>query len=244
MTVSILRWPSGLDYKLIDLAIDWRSQSPGKSTTGSEQVTLSQADVWNCRVVFTTLHFNRNEGTVQVPIYRAFIAAVKGRYGVFALPIFDAWYGYGDAFGVGESDAWGGEPFNDDTYWSDGTGFDHSITIPDVAVVDAIAGVSEIVLNFGDYGRILHMGQYFTLNSYLYIVKDIIYDDANGNAYISIEPPLRVGMTSSAIDDVPALFEWPPYLVCRFTEDLTGRHELDFGIFTTPTVEVEEFRER
>lgn len=243
MAITILRWPNGLDYKLIDLAIDWRSQSPGKSVLGSEQVTLSQADAWTARVDFPTLSFNRMEGRVQVPIYRAFIATLKGRYRVFKLPVYDAWFGYGEEnFGIPESVAWGGQPFSDGTYWGDNTGWDYTTTIDNVLVAGAAQGASEIVANFGTYGQLIHVGQYFTLNTYLYIVKDVFYH-TNGDAYIQIEPPLRVAATGPG-GGTPATFEWPPYLVGRFVEDLTGRHELDFGIFTAPSLTVEEFRER
>lgn len=235
--VLIHDWIGNLQYKVIDLALDWRTQSPGRSLTGAEQINLTQSEVWTCDIKFPTLRFAKGDYS-WTREYRAWISRIQGRYGVFKLPIYDGWFGYGEAtFGLFEGHGSAGQPFSDGTYWYGDAGFDQLLQLTDVVVNTALQGVTEVVLNFGDYGEFLEKGHYFTLDTYLYIVDQIWYDD-NGDAYIMINPPLRAGLT------LDAPFDWPPYLVCHLAEDLTGRHELDFGMFMAPQISVEEYVDR
>lgn len=242
MAILIHEWPRALAYKLIDLFLDARSQSPGKSITGSEQIALVNADVWVCDIEFNTLRFVK-EGTPWVPVYRAWIATLDGKYGVFRLPVLDSWFGYGIAiFGQSEIDAISSQPFSDDTYWSDDIGFDVGVALDDVLVSSVAQGDTEMVFNFGTYGNVLGEGQYFTIDSYLYIATRVYNDVATGRQYVNIKPPARAAITAGAANH--DYFEWPPYLISHFTDDLSGRHPLDFGMFVAPRLSVEEVRER
>lgn len=239
MTVPIIDWPLNISYKLIDLAINARTQSPGKSVLGSEQLGLSNADVWVCDIEFNTLHFNVYEGTTWVKAYRAWLASLDGRYGVFRLPIYDSAWTYGiDAFGAFEDEAWAGQPFGDDTLFDDDVGFDTTIQFNNVVVAAVAQGLTEVVFNVTNLGTRIGTGNYFTLDTYLYIATGSYLDTATNREYVTFKPPLRVAATTGSI------FDWPPYLIAQLADDLQGRHPLDYGLFVAPRFSVEEFRDR
>jgi hypothetical protein len=241
MVMRIVDWPPTLAYKMHDLIVDPATQSAGAPLIGDEQIVSSHAEHWRADITFNTL---KQE---WIKPYRALVAAAKGRYNAIAVPIFDGPNSFGpELTGATEAQGFDGVTFDDDTPFSDGWGFDASIAEYLSVSGSPHKGDTVVVLNAftGTLQSSLQAGMYFMLGTYLYLAEAVTKDEATGHLTVDIDPPLREDIPFGIDTPTDVPFVWPPYLVCRFTEDLTGRHELDFGRFTQPKISVIEVVER
>lgn len=232
MPLTIHTWPAAIKFRLIDLMNDAQTRSGGQSVSGREQVVVSGADKWRCKIELPTLRAE------YVKPYRAFLARVRGRGNAFALPIADNHFWPSDAkLGLSAPQNRNGIPFAGGAFFSDGTGFAADDIYAEGIVSNAAIGAVQITVDLSTWGEILEIGQYFGLDDWAHIVTGIVYDSA-GVATIDFMPPLRRAVVSTT------QFRFRPVLVCRFEKDDSGRHPLDIGRFTSPRLDVVEVLER
>lgn len=212
----IYEWPHpDLAPRVIDFSVMEQTRSAGESITGFEQVVYGVTQRWGL-----VLEFNNLKRHVILP-YRALIASLRGRANLVRVPVFDAQ--------LWPTNAALYSGFSDDTEFSDGSEF-VTIDLSDIAASgDALA--NEIEIDFGGYGQILLVGQYFGLGDDVHIVTAIQW--AGSVATVAFEPSLRRDH-----DGAPVSLR--PTLLMRKVEDMGGVHPLEYGIKTSPTLALQE----
>ncbi len=78
----------------------------------------------------------------------------------------------------------------------------------------------------------LFAGHYFGAGDDLHIIKSTAW--SGSAASITFWPALRSNKSGAA-------FKLRPSIICRLSDDLSGRHPLERGRLTAPTLELEEF---
>lgn len=217
--MSVIEWPHpDLAPRVIDMHCSNPTRSAGESITGFEQVAEAITQRW-----LLSLDFNNLKRHTVLP-YRAMIGALRGRANAIRVPMFDA------QFWPGAEELYlGTVPFSDGTPFGDGTEFATS----DISGVVASCSLGEksVTIDFGSYGQVLQPGQYFGLGAEGYLVTSIFW---SGNvATILFEPGARR-------DYVAAAVTLRPTLVMRKVADDGGRHALEWGLQTSPRLDLEE----
>jgi hypothetical protein len=216
--MELIEWPSALQPRNINIRPPSQTKSLTKTLTNFEQVQPVIRPPWRVSLSFATLVGDK------VLAYRALLAACEGRTNPIRLPIFDLHHWASD-FQIGV----GGASHSDTALFSDLTAYD--VTDLSGVVVNGIQGEKQISVDFGEYGAVLMAGQYFGVADDLHIATGVWW--AGTVATIKFTSSLRR-------DHVNAPLRLRPYLIARLADDNTGEHDLAYGRWTEPALELEE----
>jgi hypothetical protein len=214
---SWIEWPSVLKPKNINYRPPSKNRVLTRSLTEFEQVTPVIRPPWRVTLTF------QNLADEKVLAYRALLAALEGRANLVRLPLFDLFQSDDQALFLG------GVPHSDGTPLDDGALY----VTTDLSGVTASGaqGVKELVVDFGQYGPILQAGQYFGLDNDLHIATGMSW--VGNVATMRFTPSLRRTHVDTAL-------RLRPFLICRQSDDDDGEHDLDYGRWTSPTLELVE----
>jgi hypothetical protein len=124
-----------------------------------------------------------------------------------------------------------GVPHDDDTLFSDGSGYAQTLSAP--ALAPAAIGDTTINFNGDAIGNALQGGQMFSVDDWLYQV--IAVEGAGAAAVVTFEPPLRAPV---AAGDELAL---NATALMAVTDDLQGALELQPGLIGNPSLQLVEW---
>ena len=216
--MELIEWPSVLQPRNINIRPPSQTKSLTRTLTNFEQVQPVIRPPWRVSLSFATLVGD------QVLAYRALLAACEGRTNPIRLPIFDLHYWASDAqIGAGQAG------HSDTALFSDFSTY--AVTDLSGVVVSGMQGEKQITVEFGQYGPILKAGQYFGIADDLHIATGVWWTGTI--ATIKFTSSLRR-------DHVNAPLRLHPYLIARLADDNTGEHELTYGRWTEPVLELEE----
>lgn len=215
--MATFEWPTNILPRMINIKPPRDTKSASNSLTNFEQIVPVIRPPWRVELKFPTLATRE-----KVLSYRVLLAKFEGRANTVRMPLFD-FYSAGVAFGEGLVPHSDGTPFSDGSMYS----------TPDAVgvTVTAVQGARNIEVDFGDYGEIIEAGQYFGIDDDFYMCRGIWWDGSV--ATIESTPTMR-----KLYDG--ARFRTKPYLVCRLTDDDTGEHPLELGMYTDPTLSLIE----
>lgn len=214
----IIAWPTGLSPRVINFRPINQTRSAGESITGFEQVASSIATRWALSLEFNNLKRH------LIPSYRAMVAALEGRANVLRVPVFDPQFWPTDAE-IGIASA----PHSDGTPLSDGT--EYLTTDVEGVTATGLRGVTELEVDFGDYGQIFDGGLYFGVEDETYLATSVVWDGSV--ATIKFKPSLRQDHTDARI-------RLRPRLIMRLVDDENGQLPLERGIVGAPSLELVE----
>jgi hypothetical protein len=215
---ELITFPRRLVARTTNLRLINRTRSSQESLSGFVQVAASVAQRWALTLEFNTL---KRENVLA---YRAIIAALEGKANHLRVPIVDSRLWPEDAaLGLEDVPHSDGTPFDDGTLYSAG----------DIAgvYVNALKGSKRISVDMGAFGEAFTAGQYFGIGDELYICTRIWWEGSV--ATVDCQPGLRRDHSGSP-------FRLRPVLVCQLAEDEVGDHPLEWGIRTSPTLDLRE----
>lgn len=211
--MAVITWPSDV---LAAASMEYfprpLSRSAGVSLAGVEQIVSAGTTVWQVSLSLPT---------AKTPaIARQFYglaAAMQGRVNIARIPIKDH-LGYVSAFSPKQ------EPFSDNEFFSDDTGFLGEGVQPVVTTSPvAIGGTSVDMVLTNPTRPALAVGQRFSHGDFLYIVTAV------SGATVSFLPGARAAIASGQTLDTD-----PPYFKGRFASDDDGRRALEYGVRGAP----------
>lgn len=219
----IFDWPHpALSPRITDLRLINRTRSAGESITGFEQVAYGVTQRWAL-----SLEFNNLKREAILP-YRALLASLQGRANAVRVPIRDEWlWPADDAIGImnvpSRSDPW--RMVDDGEAVEDVAAFISGSTGGKSATVD-FSAVNEPELA-------IYPGMYFGAGDDLHIIALDGLSWSGSTATITFEPGFRRAREGSP-------FRLRPTLTCRLATDETGRHPMEHGRKTSPSLELVE----
>lgn len=214
--VEIVQFPSVLKISdRSDPLLVQNTRSGGMGIDGTEQVLSPLSGRWEWRVAIPI----RTED--QARQLRVLKSRAMGRYNYVRVALCDQ-------YRITLKDVGGtypepGIPHDDDTLFSDDTGYQNGVTSPIMA--DAAAGSTEIEIRASDLNGQMAEGVYFSINEWLYLVESFEVDGSN--YVLTFQPPLRQAVTTSDEANFSAIALW------SFVSDVTGDIDLQIGRFGT-----------
>lgn len=213
--------PAGLKMTVETWRIDARSRSGGEGTTGREQVVGSALGRWVASVTFA------GHDPASIRTIRALVAKMDGR---------------SNAVRIGPCDCsnappgvplFGGIPYGDGAFHSDGAGFVQGGVAPVVTEL-AAAGTSSVKIMVGSTLVPIPEGVYIGLAGRLYMVVDYT-EMENETAQLELRPRLR---TAVPVDET--VLWCGARCPMRFTSDDSGALPLTLGRYGTATFDMVE----
>ena len=211
---EVIEWPSDL-LPVVDASyfIRTTTRSAGRGLSGSEQIIASDIGTWVVSLSFAA-EFNGE----RLRRFEAQVAMMRGRLNAALLPICDP-YRYGARVAPFQ------EPWSDQTFFSDDTGWSREGAGVQPLIVSANAGIGATSLTVsltGPRRPSMRVGDFFSHGGWLYRVVR-----RNDAGWMRIEPPLRAPIASGQV-----LTTDPPVWRCKFASDDEGlrmRELLRFG---------------
>lgn len=160
----------------IDWDIDWREQSAGTGTGGRRNVLLGALPRW----VGTVPAFVRG---ADLGAWRALRLAAMGLTGIYRVRMFDP--------GVSPIGCAPGVPFDDDTLFDDGAGWDDFPIVP--CPSGAARGATQVVLDESDAPRPIAVGQILSHGDWPFSVLSRA-DLGGGLVRLDVAMPLRAAI--------------------------------------------------
>jgi hypothetical protein len=197
---NIVEWPIELKAHADFMPfLERNTQSGGRSVTGSERLVISDTGTW--RYGITTMSLT----PIQTLAFRAMLANSEGRGYPIRVPVWDkvndllATSGMESLRGLNPN----GGPFDDGSFFSDGTGFGSDFATA-TANVFATFGTTQITASF-NVGQVPLPGHFFSDNTNLYQIKSAIL--VSGTRYtLNFLPRLRTSLNVGAVLNFEKLF--------------------------------------
>lgn len=203
--------------------IDSRGRSAGNGVTGAGQVVYGSQPRWVSKLQFVP-------GDKPIArMWRGLILSGRGRTNAFRVRMRDILSLGFDDLGVVVGPE--GIPFDDDSFFSDDSGFDPSLACPVLAA--APAGATTLHVDGGYLAGKIGVGMIFSVADWPYAVRGIT--GAGADTVLSFEMPLREAVPEGAeIDfDATGLF--------TLEGDLEGLLNLDVAGFGAPSLSLIEW---
>lgn len=226
MAGNALNWPAAVFPRSAMFHKENTSRSGGLSLTGSEQVTVANAERWKARATNPIL----TEESVLA--WRAFVSLMGGRAGTVLVP---KWENYGvrnmngrefNEVGIAGYDG-GGLNF-------DLSGFGQSDFTHATLAAGAALNATRLSVNVLD-GAGPRPGQYIGLGQRLHIVELAWEVEEGDPLQLQVSPRLREAAASAT----RVILDRPVCLM-RFANDQTGELELDYGRWGSGGLELVE----
>ncbi|AGT08353.1 hypothetical protein [Paracoccus aminophilus] len=201
---EIIEWPCGLGLRDTDFFLKWTTRSAGRNLAGSEQIIGVNSAVWE-----VSLTFGQTFKADRLRAFEVLVTRMRGRTNIASLCICDP-FRYGPRVAPRQ---W---PFDDDVWFSDGTGFaDPTSGMQDLLLkAAASAGATSFVTETSNPTRPnLRPGDMFSRDGFLYRVTG-----SQPGGQVSFEPPLRANLPLGV-----RLVTDPPRFYGRFASDDEGR---------------------
>lgn len=223
-------WPAILRPRVTSWWIDAASRTGGRSITGAEQVTVSDAGFWRCRMTFPAV---REEWILSL---RALVAGLDGRAGRVEVPVFDL-FTPRDINGrrlspeptalLGEQDR---APLLHDLAGLGQTPETHA-----TLAAPAALGATRITLAAAPSWTVPRPGQYFGIGARLYLATRAFRANETAPWTVDFRPRLRAAALSGA-----RVILDQPVSTMRLDADDAGRLELEFARFGEASLEMVE----
>ncbi|SMO78695.1 hypothetical protein [Paracoccus laeviglucosivorans] len=202
---QVIDWPCSLMRPLdVSYFIKWSSREAGANLGGVPQIIGSGMGVWQVDITIP-----RDFDGTRVKQLEAKVSQMRGRENIANLCICDPF-----RYNAGVSPVQ--YPFDDGTWWDDGTGFADAAagTLNLLTTVAVAAGVNTLTVGVSNPTRPnLRIGDMFSANGFLYRVVS-----SNAAGLVNFEPSLRTPIGAGA-----ALITDPPRFYGRFADDMQGR---------------------
>jgi hypothetical protein len=213
-TPHIVTWPFYVYSGEVGLTLVEQSRSVSQTLGGFAQVVGSGAQRWQFTMDANTLK------PEWIPGYRAAIAKVRGRLGLFRIPIRDRFQPKPDANGLpGRTRL----THSSGVTFSSGAGYRRQgVPIMASCEVGATAFTADATTR-----AFLYPGMYFGLGEDLHIVKQVEDDQ------ILFEPAARRKHSQR-------LISLRPTLIARMADDASGRIGLELGRWGRPSITLVE----
>jgi hypothetical protein len=216
MAVEIIDFPSALKISdRSDPMLIQNTRSGGVGMDGGEQIMSPLSGRWEWRVAIPI----RNE--MQARQLRVLKSRMKGRFNYVRMSLCDQ-------YRITLKDVGGdypepGIPHDDDTLFSDDSGYQNSVTSPVQA--NAAANATVISIRASDLNGKMAEGVYFSINEWLYLVESFELD---GTDYlVTFSPPLREAVVIGEEANFSGVALW------SFVSDATGDIDMRIGRFGT-----------
>ena len=208
-------WPYNLYPRDINIKPPRETRSLTQSLTNFEQVVPVIRAPFNITLKMPTL-----TNPDKLLTYRVLLASFEGRANLCRIPVFDF-------YAAGSPAAY--TTFSDGTAFSDLTRFRTS----DISgiTVDAGRGERDITIDFDTYGQALRAGQYFGIDNNTYLARSVSW--VGNVATINTAPSMRHNYVGGVV-------RLRPYLIVRLMSDDTGEHDLAYGQWAAPTLDLVE----
>jgi len=203
--VELIEWDCDLIRKLdVSYFIQWGSRDAGANLAGVPQIITPNMGIWR-----VDLTLPREFDGTRVKQFEALVSQMRGRYNVANICICDP-YKYGVQVSPRQ---W---PYDDGTWFTDGTGFVDPASGVQQMVLSAAAavGANQLYVTLTDPVRpSLRVGDMFSANGFLYRVVA-----RNGSGWVKFEPSLRTNINEGS----PLVLN-PPRFYGRFIDDMQGQ---------------------
>lgn len=209
--VAIIAWPCGLlRPQAVGVFLRPFSRSAGMSLTGNEQVLTSGASRWE-----VTIDLGQQFDRDIVRQFEVLVGQMQGRKNIASICICDP-YKYGAKRAPLQ------QPWNDGTYFSDGTGWiaPSGGVQPLVVSAGCAAGATTITVGLTNPTRPApEPGDYFSTSGWLYRVVSV-----TSGGIVTFHPAARRAIAAGV-----ALATDPPRIYAHFADDDQGRRMRKFG---------------
>lgn len=224
-------WPPGLRFSSAAFEPVNTSRSGGQSFSGAEQVLVSPTARWKASVTIPIA--DRRYGPIErqnlVLAYRSMKAG--GRASVIVVPCQE---GRGPAHQAGIVPCAGGVPHSDDSFFSDGTGYQQGYSSAALAA-DAALNATQIAVRLGS-GLIPLSGMRFsTPDNRLHEIVEVVGWDGGTIWTLTIGPWLRSAYSAGTELDFDN-----PRCRMRVASDETGQLSLSMNKTGSPNIEFVE----
>lgn len=192
---TVIQWPKALLAHLDSTYfINWKSRSAGVSLIGTEQTIEPAVGIWSASLTLPRQFDGR-----MMKEFEAYVAMMQGRLNIAEFEICDA-FRYGPKVSPAQ------EPFEDGTWFDDGSGFLAEGTAEMKLTADASVGDTTLYVNLASNRPRFRLGDEFSFNGFLHRVVG-----STNAGWVKFYPRLRTNIPTGG-----TLLTDPPVVRMRF----------------------------